>query len=185
MPMNGIALAGLGGGILLAYSAVKGKSILAVIPALIKGTNPGTLPNANPITTSVPLTGATYSGTPLQGSVAAGKLAALSGGGNAGSSAASYQAYAFSLFPQFGWGSDQQQPLILLWNQESGWNPTAQNASSAYGIAQFLDSTWAPYGPKTSDPALQIQYGLEYIRDRYGNPAGAWAFENSHSPAWY
>ena len=37
--------------------------------------------------------------------------------------------------------------LENLWGKESGWNPNAQNPSStAYGIAQFLDSTWAGTG---------------------------------------
>ena len=82
-----------------------------------------------------------------------------------------------------------------LWTQESGFNAKAQNpTSTAYGIAQFLDSTWGPYGPKTSNPGLQIKYGLEYIHDRYGNPLAAEAHERgttgtraaprTRCPAW-
>jgi hypothetical protein len=185
MSINGVALAGIAGGSLLLYSAIKGTSILATIPALIQGKSPASVPMTNPINAGALggiSTPAINSATGLPISPA---VLGTTGSGSAGSSVAQYQAYAFSLFPQFGWNSSQEQPLISLWNQESGWSPTAQNASSAYGIAQFLDSTWAPYGPKTSDPSLQIKYGLEYIRDRYGSPAAAWAFENSHSPAWY
>lgn len=42
---------------------------------------------------------------------------------------------------------------------ESGFNPRAKNRySTAYGIFQFLDSTWRSTGiAKTSDPALQIE----------------------------
>jgi cell wall-associated NlpC family hydrolase len=50
MPINGVALGALAAGSVLLYSAVKGKSILATAQAVITGTNPGTLPNANPIT---------------------------------------------------------------------------------------------------------------------------------------
>lgn len=75
--------------------------------------------------------------------------------------------------------------LLRLWNQESGWNNKAQNpTSTAYGIAQFLDSTWAGTGfSKTSDPAIQIKAGLKYISQRYGDPNRAWAHEVANN--WY
>lgn len=84
-----------------------------------------------------------------------------------------------------GWGlGDQWTALFNLVDAESGFNPNAQNPdSSAYGLFQFLDSTWAQYGKKTSDPSLQIKYGLQYIADRYGDPLHAWAFHQSHG--WY
>jgi cell wall-associated NlpC family hydrolase len=86
---------------------------------------------------------------------------------------------------QYGWGSGTQwSDLVKLWNQESGWNNNAQNpTSTAYGIAQFLNSTWGPYGAKTSNAGLQIKYGLEYIKSRYGSPEGAWAHEVADN--WY
>ena len=68
---------------------------------------------------------------------------------------------------------------------ESSWNPTAQNpTSTAYGLFQFLDSTWATVGAtKTSDPSAQIQAGLAYIAQRYGNPLNAQAFWQANG--WY
>lgn len=84
----------------------------------------------------------------------------------------------------YGWTGAEWTALDKLWTRESGWNNTAQNpTSTAYGIAQFLDATWAGYGPKTSDPTLQIQYGLAYIRRRYGDPVAAWAHETAIG--WY
>ena len=85
----------------------------------------------------------------------------------------------------YGWGSGAEwAALDKLWTRESNWRNTAQNPhSTAYGIAQFLDSTWAGYGPKTSDPTLQIKYGLQYIKRRYGDPINAWAHETS--AGWY
>ncbi|MEU9126614.1 transglycosylase SLT domain-containing protein [Kitasatospora sp. NPDC048540] len=84
-----------------------------------------------------------------------------------------------------GWGDAQWKCLDALWSRESGWNPRAKNPSStAYGIAQFLDSTWASTGmAKTSDPARQIEAGLIYINRRYGTPCAAWAFWQKRS--WY
>ncbi len=66
-----------------------------------------------------------------------------------------------------------------LWMKESNWRPNAHNKSSgAFGIAQFLPSTWGnykfPYKPK--DPQIQIDAGLRYIYKRYGSPCKAWAF---------
>ncbi len=114
-------------------------------------------------------------------------LLGFGGGGASGSpgkAAGTYEQYAASIMPSFGWSPREMQALIPLWNQESGWNPNAQNpTSTAYGIAQFLDSTWAPYGPKTSSGYKQVFYGEEYIRDRYGDPAAAWAHEQAFN--WY
>ncbi len=101
-----------------------------------------------------------------------------------GSAAASgsYQDYALS---KLGGDSSQFSCLENLWGKESGWNPNAQNpTSTAYGIPQFLNSTWASTGiAKTSDPYRQIDAGLIYIESRYGSPCSAW----SHSKAknWY
>lgn len=78
-----------------------------------------------------------------------------------------------------GWG-DGRQWDALQWviGRESGWNPNAQNpTSTAYGLGQFLDSTWASVGiPKTSDPRLQSEALMRYIAQRYGSPVAAQAF---------
>jgi Transglycosylase SLT domain len=75
--------------------------------------------------------------------------------------------------------------LDRLWTAESGWNPAAKNPSStAYGIPQFLDSTWKSTGiAKTSNPYRQVDAGRIYIGNRYGTPCGAWSFFSSHH--WY
>jgi len=85
---------------------------------------------------------------------------------------------------RLGWG-DQWSALRQLIMHESGFNNRAQNPNStAYGMFQFLDSTWAGTGiQKTSDPWKQTQAGLRYIKDRYGSPADAWAWWQDHN--WY
>jgi hypothetical protein len=94
--------------------------------------------------------------------------------------AGSYQDYAMAKL-----GASEFTCLENLWGKESGWNPNAQNPSStAYGIPQFLDSTWAGTGiSKTSDGYRQIDAGLIYIEQRYGSPCGAWG--HSQSTGWY
>ncbi|AHH20859.1 putative bacteriophage protein [Nocardia nova SH22a] len=87
-----------------------------------------------------------------------------------------------------GWDTGPEwNALDQLVSHESSWNPNAQNpASTAYGLFQFLDQTWATVGgSKTSDPALQATYGERYIQQRYGDPASAWAFWQNQSPHWY
>jgi hypothetical protein len=81
------------------------------------------------------------------------------------------------------WASSPQLAEVL--NKESGFSPTAQNpTSTAYGLFQFLDSTWAGVGAtKTSDPLQQCVAGLKYIQQRYGSPAGAWQHELDYN--WY
>jgi len=87
----------------------------------------------------------------------------------------------------YGWTGGQWSALFNLWQGESGWNNNAQNpTSTAYGIAQFLNSTWATVGAqKTSNPAGQIRAGLAYIRRVYGTPANAYGRWLSRSPHWY
>ena len=97
-------------------------------------------------------------------------------------SSGSYQDYALS---QLDGDSSEMSCLENLWGKESSWNPDAQNPrSSAYGIPQFLDSTWKSTGiAKTSDGYRQIDAGLVYIDSRYGSPCGAWS--HSKSTGWY
>ncbi|GAB3745204.1 aggregation-promoting factor C-terminal-like domain-containing protein [Nocardiopsis nanhaiensis] len=86
-----------------------------------------------------------------------------------------------------GWGADEfHSCLEPLWEKESNWDHTAENPSSgAYGIPQSLPGNkMASEGDDwQTNPATQIAWGLSYIKDRYGNPCGAW----SHSQAnnWY
>jgi Transglycosylase SLT domain len=100
----------------------------------------------------------------------------------AASPSGSFQDYALG---KLGGSAGQFSCLESLWGKESGWNPNAQNpTSSAYGIAQFLDSTWAGTGiAKTSDGYRQIDAGLIYINNRYGSPCAAW--QHSQANNWY
>ncbi|KES04812.1 hypothetical protein BU52_23565 [Streptomyces toyocaensis] len=69
---------------------------------------------------------------------------------------------------------------------ESGWNHTATNASSgAYGLVQALPaSKMASAGSDwKTNPATQIKWGLDYMKDRYGSACGAWSFWQANN--WY
>ena len=87
---------------------------------------------------------------------------------------------------RYGWGAGANwSALQWIINRESGGNPNAKNPrSTAYGLFQFLDTTWASVGArKTSDPAGQAAAGMRYIKQRYGTPVNAQAFWRSHG--WY
>jgi hypothetical protein len=107
-------------------------------------------------------------------------------GGSAAMPTTALQRMAYEVAQNYGWTSPGQwQALVELVNRESSWNPAADNpTSTAYGLFQFLDSTWAGTGiRRTSDPMQQIIAGLRYIQSRYGSPAAALAFHDSHN--WY
>lgn len=109
-------------------------------------------------------------------------LAGATAAGLTGNKAVAYQAMLNAGFAPSEWPALQN-----LLNGESGFRSDAKNpSSSAYGMFQFLDSTWSSVGgAKTKDPGLQSQYGLQYIKQRYGSPSKAWAFWQAQSPHWY
>jgi hypothetical protein len=82
--------------------------------------------------------------------------------------------------------SSQWSCLDQLWQQESGWSITAENAGSgAYGIPQALPgSKMAADGPDwQTDATTQIKWGLSYIASNYGSPCSAWSHEEADG--WY
>jgi len=101
-------------------------------------------------------------------------------GGNSPSAA---RAYARSIMAsKYGWGSDQFSCLNSLWNRESGWRVNAANPSGAYGIPQALPGSKMGSGWQSS-ATVQVNWGLGYIKSRYGTPCGAWG--HSQSTGWY
>jgi outer membrane biosynthesis protein TonB len=96
------------------------------------------------------------------------------------------QAYAAGQLASYGWAADQMQCLVTLWDKESDWTTTATNPSSgAYGIVQSLPaekmaSAGADY---LTNYRTQINWGLNYIQERYQSPCGALNFHLSNN--WY
>jgi uncharacterized protein YabE (DUF348 family) len=87
----------------------------------------------------------------------------------------------------YGWGDSQYNCLVTLWNNESGWRWNADNPwSDAYGIPQALPGSKMGTGWK-DNAAVQIQWGLSYIKNRYdyGTPCKALKMWNSRNPHWY
>lgn len=89
------------------------------------------------------------------------------------------QAYAAGAAAQYGWTGQQWRDLVTLWNHESSWSWSAQNPTSpAYGIPQANPgSNMSLFGANWRDDAsVQIAWGLNYIKGRYGSPSAAWAY---------
>lgn len=89
------------------------------------------------------------------------------------------------------WYSDSN--LAWLIHHESGFRPCVRNGgvidcgytgNRAWGLFQFLGSTWAGTGiAQTSDPYWQTRAGIRYIKNRYHTPAGAVSFWRANH--WY
>jgi hypothetical protein len=123
-------------------------------------------------------------------SIAAGTGGGSGGGGSSilnaitggGGSASQNLTLGQRMAAALGWTGLEWTDLQQLWQRESGWNQYAKNPKSgAYGIAQALPASKYPLAGQAaggSSPNAQIQWGLNYIRSRYGDPEGALAHEN-------
>ena len=97
---------------------------------------------------------------------------------------------ALQMFPYYfdmsEWGAFEWLEM-----KEAGWDNLADNPSStAYGLGQFLDSTWRNYGQPatgTKDPATQLALMFQYIQGRYGTPSAAAAqyYQHEGGAGWY
>ena len=99
---------------------------------------------------------------------------------------AEYQEYARQRCYEYGWNDSDVSALINLWNKESGWNMYTRNSrSGAYGIPQALPaSKMASAGSDyMTNYKTQINWGLSYIKSRYGSPSNAWS--SFRSKGWY
>jgi hypothetical protein len=81
-----------------------------------------------------------------------------------GSKPMQYVTYKEYAYHQLGYNLKQYKCLAILYGKESAWNPKAANGSH-YGIPQGR-SVWL----RDQDGYTQIQWGLKYIGNRYGEP---------------
>jgi len=174
MRFSGAAVAYATAGGLIAYSGIKGATIADTVKHVLQG-------NLNVSNTETISAAGKSSGS---GSVPAGNT------GASGNSAEANQALAKKLAISMGlssWTTGQTwDDWVSLWNQESGWNASAENPTSgAYGIPQALpaDKMASAGSDWKTNPATQIRWGIGYIQGRYGSPVMAWAHEVSNN--WY
>jgi resuscitation-promoting factor RpfB len=194
MAISGVGVAEVTVGFLLLYSGYKNVGIKDELTSLLQGQVPTGNPTG-PVTVGVeqPSTASTSSSSPAGSSTAAG------------GSVSANQAIGKLVAAPYGWATGTEwTDLVNLWNRESGWNNQATNPSSgAYGIAQALGhgegaatqgsvtNEYGGYGISDSeaqdansgDAGAQITWGLQYIKETYGDPEAAWAHEES--AGWY
>jgi len=188
VPVKGSYLAIAGGGAILLWSGLKGKSWSTVIRDVLAGKNPVTASDINPINA----TNLTSSG---DGSSGGGSGTVV----NTGTAEQILQQTA----AQFGWTGSQWTCLYNLEMAEAGFNPKARNPSGAFGLAQALghgvSGGAAPDGTNeyggfgltvaqavaanSGQPGPQALWMCNYIKAQYGNPCNAWAHEQANH--WY
>jgi resuscitation-promoting factor RpfB len=161
-----IALMGVGG--LFLWSGFHGAAVTGSLRDLVSG-SPAPSTNTEPLGSTSGSTAAT---------APSGDTSAHS------SSAAANQAIARLLAAPYGWSTGQQwTDLVSLWNQESGWSTTALNPTTkATGIPQLNPADY-PIPAGWSSASVQITWGLQYIKGRYGSPSAAWQHETQIG--WY
>lgn len=108
------------------------------------------------------------------------------GGSHVSGDRARNKAIMQHVFAEFGWGSGPAwaaQDFVEM--REAGYDNLAQNPfTSAFGMGQFVDATWATVGlQKTKDPYLQALGMARYEGQRYNGPIGAAAHERA--VGWY
>jgi peptidoglycan DL-endopeptidase CwlO len=99
---------------------------------------------------------------------------------------AAAKSYASGRLGAYGWGPDEFLCLARLWTKESNWLTTATNPySGAYGIPQALPpgKYYSAGSDWLTNYRTQIEWGLGYIRERYGSPCSAWNHSMAHN--WY
>jgi len=163
--INGTAVAAILAGLTFATMAVKGSSPTATIRAWLSGRSPtGQALTVSPSGVETPPEA------------------------NVGATGEQNKALGRILASQYGWSTGENwSALVSLWTRESNWNNKAKNPSSgAYGIAQALPPTKYPFAGQESGGSsaiVQMIWGMNYIKSRYGNPVAAWQHELSNN--WY
>lgn len=169
MAKTGTVFAVGGIGVLLVWSGISNKSFLTSVRDIVQGVEPTPGPTTPLLSTSSAVSG--------EGGVTA------TGGNPSGGTDAQNQALGQSMAQAYGWGSGAEwTALNNVAMRESGWSDTAANPSSdARGIAQNINGWSSNY--QEGNAAQQIAWMLGYIKQRYGDPIGAWNHELSEG--WY
>lgn len=96
------------------------------------------------------------------------------------------QSYIHQKIYEYGWTENDYYAIVQIVNRESSFNPYAVNKKSkACGLFQaYPCSKMAKYGSDyRTNYKVQVAWGMDYIKARYGSPSQAWNFWQSHH--WY
>ena len=87
---------------------------------------------------------------------------------------------------EYGWTENDYYAIVQIVNRESNFNPYAVNKKSkACGLFQaYPCSKMVIFGNDyRTNYKVQVAWGMDYIKNRYGTPQKAWSFWQSHH--WY
>lgn len=198
MAVDGLGVAYVTAGFVLAYAGIKNTKIKDTLTAFLKGSQPNPNPTG-PLTVGVGKTGD-------QSTAADTQIGNASGGPVTANTITSIQNYGVArmVAGTYGWaGGNEWASLTEVINAESGGNANATNPSSgAYGIAQALGhgtantqgsvtNQYGGYGlpdstavaANSGNASAQLQWMMAYIKATYGDPVAAWAHESTYH--WY
>lgn len=105
---------------------------------------------------------------------------------NANASQKEMMDYALEQVIAKGWLKSEYEAVVSIVVKESSWNANSVNKSSgACGLFQAYPCSKAiqQYPDYMNNYKSQIDWGLNYIKERYGTPKKAWAFWQEHH--WY
>lgn len=90
------------------------------------------------------------------------------------------------ILEKYNWNYEEYKALEKLVQKESSWNAKAVNRySGACGLFQAHPcSKMSRYGKNyRTNYKVQVKWGVDYIKTRYGTPKNAWSFWLKHK--WY
>jgi hypothetical protein len=167
------------------------KVLLALIVFIFSGTYSNYIDRHSPIYTAEPLVAvpegqATFS--PLKGVLEARESNAEVAARSKANFSDPKSQKAILAYQHYMKENVPTQELSCYFNivdKESRWNPIAQNPkSTAFGIGQFLNSTWGLVdSKKTENPYAQIDAMIKYVNLIYGDGCQAWDFKKHKG--WY
>lgn len=188
--VSGLAIFEIIAGLVVAWAGVQNVPVATVVRSLARGKLPPAGAPGDYVAGGT--AGATSPGTagsnPDPGTAGSGVLSGGLGGtgadnGCTASETAKNQILGRTLAAAYGWASGENwEALNYGWGHlESGWCNRALNEGSAgntpenaaYGIAQADPGSKYPAGglPPVNSAAVQITWGLKYIKDTYGSPS--------------
>lgn len=94
--------------------------------------------------------------------------------------------YLYERILQEGWNTTDYNAIVNIIIKESGFNPNSVNKTSgACGLFQAHPCNKAikQYPDYMTNYKSQIDWGIKYIKGRYGTPTKAWNFWQVHK--WY
>ena len=202
MAVSGLGVAYTVSGFVLLWSGVSNRSVKDTLTSFLHGSVAAPEPTGAP-TIGISTSGSTAANPGNQTTATDTQIGTASGGtAVTASTVTGIENYGLArmVAASYGWASGNDwAALTEVINRESGGNPNAMNPSGAYGIAQALghagpgdagtvsSTAYGGYGvpaatckgANSGNATDQLIWMCAYIKETYGDPAGAWNSEET------